>query len=49
MRWTYPDPKDQLVALARYCATREQSNVVGVHVYSFGGAVSAARWMRALV
>ena len=46
---THTDPNDQLIALARYCATREQSNVVGVHVYSFGGVVPTARWMRGLV
>jgi methylenetetrahydrofolate reductase (NADPH) len=44
---THTDPRDQLVALARYASTRGQSNVVGVHIYSFGGAVQTARWMRA--
>jgi methylenetetrahydrofolate reductase (NADPH) len=43
---TQGDPRDQLVALARYSALRGQSNVVGVHLYSFGGAVPTARWMR---
>ena len=46
---TQTDPHDQLVALARYSATREQSNVVGVHLYSFGGAVATAGWMRQLM
>jgi methylenetetrahydrofolate reductase (NADH) len=45
---THTDPHDQLVALARYSSTREQSNVVGVHIYSFGGAVATAAWMRQL-
>jgi methylenetetrahydrofolate reductase (NADPH) len=45
---THTDPHDQLVALARYTRGREQSNVVGVHLYSFGGAVSTADWMRKL-
>ena len=45
---THNDPHDQLVALARYCSAREQSNVVGVHMYSFGGAVPTASWMRKL-
>jgi hypothetical protein len=31
--------------LAHYCATRRASNVVGVHVYSFGGFLKSARWM----
>ena len=46
---THSDPHDQLVALARYSVTREQSNVVGVHLYSFGGAVATAEWMRKLI
>jgi methylenetetrahydrofolate reductase (NADPH) len=46
---TQTDPHDQLVTLARYSATREQSNVVGVHLYSFGGAERTARWMRTLM
>jgi methylenetetrahydrofolate reductase (NADPH) len=46
---THSDPRDQLVALARYSALRGQSNVVGVHIYSFGGAVPTARWMRELM
>ena len=46
---THSDPRDQLVALARYSSQRGQSNVVGVHIYSFGGAVATARWMRELM
>ena len=46
---THTDPRDQLVALARYSSLRGQSNVVGVHIYSFGGAVPTARWMRDLM
>ena len=41
---TNTDPQDQLIAVARY-AMREPSNVVGVHLYSFGGAVRTAAWM----
>ena len=43
---TQTDPHDQLVALARYSSNRDQSNVVGVHLYSFGGAERTAAWMR---
>ena len=43
---TNSDPKDQLVALARYSLQRQPSNVVGVHIYSFGGAAKTAAWMR---
>jgi methylenetetrahydrofolate reductase (NADPH) len=46
---THADPHEQLVALARYSSHRGQSNVVGVHLYSFGGAVRTARWMRDLM
>ena len=43
---TNSDPKDQLVALARYSLQREPSNLAGVHLYSFGGAVKTAVWIR---
>jgi methylenetetrahydrofolate reductase (NADPH) len=46
---THTDPHAQLVALARYSSLRGQSNVVGVHLYSFGGAVATATWMRGLI
>ncbi|HET7670395.1 MAG TPA: methylenetetrahydrofolate reductase [Burkholderiales bacterium] len=46
---TNTDPRDHLVAVARYTRTREASNVVGVHLYSFGGAVRTAAWMRGLL
>jgi methylenetetrahydrofolate reductase (NADPH) len=43
---TNTDPRDHLVAVARYTRTREPSNVVGVHLYSFGGALRTAAWIR---
>jgi methylenetetrahydrofolate reductase (NADPH) len=43
------DPRDQVAAVARYNRSREPSNVVGVHLYSFGGAVRTAAWMRELI
>ena len=43
------DPRDQVAAVARYNRAREPSNVVGVHLYSFGGAVRTAAWMRQLI
>jgi methylenetetrahydrofolate reductase (NADPH) len=42
---TNTDPRDHLVAVARYTHNREPSNVVGVHLYSFGGALRTAAWM----
>jgi methylenetetrahydrofolate reductase (NADPH) len=46
---THSDPLEQLVTLARYSMQREPSNVVGVHIYSFGGAMRTASWIRELV
>jgi len=46
---TNADPREQLTALARYSLSREPSNLVGVHLYSFGGAVKTAAWMRELI
>jgi methylenetetrahydrofolate reductase (NADPH) len=46
---THSEPREQLIALARYSLSREPSNVVGVHIYSFGGAVKTAFWMRELI
>jgi methylenetetrahydrofolate reductase (NADPH) len=43
---THTDPGDQIAALARYNRSREPSNLAGVHLYSFGGAVRTAGWMR---
>jgi methylenetetrahydrofolate reductase (NADPH) len=43
------EPREQLVAIARYSRSREPSNVVGMHIYSFGGAVKTAAWMRELM
>ncbi|HYN12012.1 MAG TPA: methylenetetrahydrofolate reductase [Burkholderiales bacterium] len=46
---TNTDPHEQVISLARYSLSREPSNVVGIHLYSFGGAVRTADWMRALI
>lgn len=46
---THADPREHLLALARYNGSRTTSNVVGVHLYSFGGAVPTAAWMRGLI
>ena len=42
---THTDPADQLVTIARYCAAHADCNVVGAHLFTFGGVTSAARWM----
>jgi methylenetetrahydrofolate reductase (NADPH) len=46
---THTDPGEQLAAIARYCASRVSCNVVGVHLFSFGGAAPAAEWMAAAI
>jgi methylenetetrahydrofolate reductase (NADH) len=46
---THTDPREHLDALARYARSRQPSNLVGVHLYSFGGAVRTAAWMRELI
>jgi methylenetetrahydrofolate reductase (NADPH) len=43
---THTDPQEQALAMAHYCAGSESANVVGIHLYSFGGAVRTAAWMR---
>jgi methylenetetrahydrofolate reductase (NADPH) len=46
---THTDPTDQLMAVAKYCATRSSCNVVGVHLYTFGGVELTAEWMNRLI
>lgn len=41
----HTDPSEQLVAFAHYCVGQATCNVVGVHVYSFGGVAATANWM----
>ena len=45
----HTDPHEQVAALGGYLQGREAGNVVGVHLYSFGGAVRTASWMRARI
>jgi methylenetetrahydrofolate reductase (NADPH) len=47
--FTHVDPTDQLVALARHARAGSVSNVVGVHLYSFGGVAATAAWMNARI
>jgi len=42
---THVDPSEQLIALARHCQSGGTGNVVGVHLYSFGGIARTAAWM----
>jgi methylenetetrahydrofolate reductase (NADPH) len=43
--FTHVDPTEQLMALAGRLRSGGAHNVVGVHLYSFGGAVRTAEWM----
>ena len=42
---TNTEPNDQLSVLGRYCASRDECNVIGIHIFSFGGYLGSARWM----
>jgi len=42
----HTSPDEQLEVLARYCAGHDISNVIGIHVFSFGGFARSAKWMR---
>ena len=46
---TRTDPAEQLAALARFCAAHAACNVVGVHLFSFGGVTATAAWMNRYV
>lgn len=46
---THTDPTEHAHAVARFSAGRKASNVVGLHFFSFGGAVRTAGWMRSLL
>lgn len=47
--FTNVDPTDQLTVLARHMHAGSASNVVGVHLYSFGGVAATAYWMNARI
>jgi methylenetetrahydrofolate reductase (NADPH) len=38
------DPSKQLLKLAGYCA-HHQTNIIGIHLFSFGGFLTTAKWM----
>jgi len=42
---THTDPADQLSAIAHYCASHADCNVVGVHLFTFGGVSASAAWI----
>jgi methylenetetrahydrofolate reductase (NADPH) len=46
---THVDPADQLMGLAQHLRSGGAGNVVGVHLYSFGGVARTAAWMNARI
>jgi methylenetetrahydrofolate reductase (NADPH) len=47
--FTHVDPTEQLKALAAHVRSGSARNMVGVHLYSFGGVVRTAEWMNARI
>jgi len=43
--FTHTDPIDQLHAIAQHVSGGATSNVVGIHLFTFGGIEPAARWI----
>jgi methylenetetrahydrofolate reductase (NADPH) len=39
------DPREQLAAIARHCAGTASSNVIGAHLFTFGGVAKTAAWI----
>lgn len=46
---THTDPREQLAAIAAHTLGQPSSNIVGVHLYTFGGVKAAANWMNAVI
>ncbi len=45
----HTDPSEQLQMLAHHCLTHHSNNIIGVHVFSFGGFTESARWMHDVI
>lgn len=43
--FTHTDPREQLAAIARHCAGKASSNIVGAHLFTFGGVAKTAAWI----
>lgn len=46
---THTDPREQLAAIAAYTLGQPSSNIVGVHLYTFGGVKASANWMNGII
>ena len=45
----HTDPSEQLQMIAHHCATHTANNIIGVHLFSFGGFPGSARWMHDVI
>lgn len=46
---THTDPSDQLFSVAHHLLSGKEANVVGTHIFSFGGAEKAAHWINSYI
>ncbi|MGH8650085.1 MAG: hypothetical protein ACREUP_12415, partial [Burkholderiales bacterium] len=45
----HTDPGEQLTAVSRFCLTHSACNVLGAHLFTFGGATRTAAWMNHVI
>ena len=45
----HTDPSEQLRMIAHHCATHSANNIVGMHLFSFGGFPGSAQWMHDVI
>tara|TARA_B100000809_G_scaffold221122_1_gene229227 strand:- start:186 stop:1088 length:903 start_codon:yes stop_codon:yes gene_type:complete len=45
----HTDPSEQLRMIAHHCATHSANNIVGIHLFSFGGFPGSAQWMHDVI
>ena len=45
----HTDPREQLSAIARYCLSHADCNVVGAHLFTFGDVARTAAWMNRVI
>lgn len=43
------DPGHELSAIARHILSGTAANIAGAHIFTFGGTVTAAKWMQAMI
>ena len=46
---THTDPTEQLQIIAHHCATHPANNIIGIHLFSFGGFSGSAQWMHDVI